>query len=197
MNMRGFRILVAGALLCMSSASAAFGEDAESHLFGRVLSLVQSVVHTATQSGDPKAVEKRIDGLLSGQDAEFNRLAGDILSDAFEGMPPQYRGSVMALAKDLAVLARRERARDAYRQSQGAEAALQARKDLAAMGLRYFDSAQLLDAVKRNDLLAVELFIAARGVDLGVRDIDGLTALQVARRRNNRQLADVLAAAGG
>lgn len=197
MNMRGFRILVAGALVCTSSASAALGEDDERHLFGRVLSLVQSVVHAATQSGDPRAVERRIDSLLSGQDAGANRLARDILGDAFEDMPPQYRGSVMALAKDLAALARRDRARDAYRQSQGAESALQARKDLAAMGLRYFDSAQLLDAVKRNDLLAVELFIAARGVDLGARDVDGLTALQVARRRNNRQLADVLAAAGG
>ena len=112
-------------------------------------------------------------------------------------MPPQYRGSVIALSKDLAALARRERVRDASQQSQGFEATLQARKDLAAVGLRYFDSAQLLDAVKRNDLLAVELFIAARGVDLGARDADGLTALQIARRRNNRKLADVLAAAGG
>ncbi len=197
MNMRGFRILLASALLCTSSASAASGEGDDWRLFGRVLSLVQSVVHAATQSGDPRAVERRIDSLLSGEDAEVNRLAADILGDAFEDMPRQYRGSVMALAQDLTALARKERARDAYPQSQGAEAALRARKDLAAMGLRYFDSAQLLDAVKRNDLLAVELFIAARGVDLGARDVDGLTALQVARRRNNRQLADVLAAAGG
>lgn len=197
MHMRGFRILIASALLFTSSASAAFGEDDDWRLFGRVLSIVQSVVHAATQSGDPRAVERRIDSLLSGQDTELNQLGADVLGDVLEDMPPQYRGSVIALSKDLAALARRERARDAYQQSQGFEAALQARKDLAAVGLRYFDSAQLLDAVKRNDLLAVELFIAARGVDLGARDADGLTALQIARRRNNRKLADVLAAAGG
>lgn len=195
--MRILRSMLVGAMFIAGTANAGPREDDDWQLFGRVLSLVQSVVHAAAQSGDPQAVERRIDSLLSGQNAEANRLAGDILGDAFEDMPPQYRGSVMALAKDLAAIARKERARDASRQSQGADAALQARKDLAAMGLRYFDSAQLLDAVKRNDSLAVELFIAARGVDLGARDADGLTALQLAQRRNNRQLADVLAAAGG
>ena len=69
MNMRGFRILLASALLCTSSASAASGEGDDWRLFGRVLSLVQSVVHAATQSGDPRAVERRIDSLLSGQNA--------------------------------------------------------------------------------------------------------------------------------
>ena len=34
------------------------------------------------------------------------------------------------------------------------------------MGLTYHDSKQFLDAVKRNDAIAAELFIAGRGVDL-------------------------------
>ena len=37
------------------------------------------------------------------------------------------------------------------------------------MGSRYHDSKQFLDAVKRNDALAAELFIAGRGVDLARR----------------------------
>ena len=42
---------------------------------------------------------------------------------------------------------------------------LQARKDLAAMGLRYFDAEQYREALRRNDALAVELFVAGRGLD--------------------------------
>ena len=33
------------------------------------------------------------------------------------------------------------------------------------MGLSYYDHGQFLDAVKRNDELAVELFIAGKGVE--------------------------------
>lgn len=64
------------------------------------------------------------------------------------------------------------------------------------MGLRYFDSAQLLDAVRRDDALAVELFVAGRGVDLAARNADGLTALELAQRRNNRRLVGLLASGG-
>ncbi len=193
--MRILRSMLVGAMFIAGTANAGPREDDDWQLFGRVLSLVQSIVHTAAQSNDPRIVEKRIDSLLSGENAEANRLANDIVGDAFEDMPPQYKGTVMALAKDFAVIARRERTRELSRQSPGAEAALRARKDLAGMGLRYFDASQLLDAVKRDDVLAVELFVAARAVDLDARDANGLTALQLARRSNNRQLIDVLAAA--
>ena len=64
------------------------------------------------------------------------------------------------------------------------------------MGLRYFDSAQLLDAVRRDDALTVELFVPGRGVDLAARNADGLTALELAQRRNNRRLVDLLASGG-
>ena len=106
------------------------------------------------------------------------------------------RSSILALAKDLATLARKERERQPSLRSAGTETALQARRDLAAMGLRYFDSAQLLDAVRRDDALTVELFVPGRGVDLAARNADGLTALELAQRRNNRRLVDLLASGG-
>ena len=113
-------------------------------------------------------------------------------------MPLQYKGAAVALAKDLATIARKERARQGGLPAPALEgtpdAALQARKDLTAMGLRYFDSGQLLEAVRRNDALAVELFVAARGVDLTARDADGLTALALAQRQNNLRMAELLAA---
>ena len=50
------------------------------------------------------------------------------------------------------------------------------------MGLTYHDSKQFLDAVKRNDTLAAELFIAGRGVDLAATDFWGRDAVDFARR---------------
>jgi ankyrin repeat protein len=46
--------------------------------------------------------------------------------------------------------------------------------------------------VKRDDTLAVELFIAGRGVNLESRDEQGRSALDIARQRGNAQLAELL-----
>ena len=48
---------------------------------------------------------------------------------------------------------------------------------VSVKGLRYYDEGQFLDAVKRNDQLAVELFIASRGVNLGARTWNGRNAV--------------------
>ena len=61
------------------------------------------------------------------------------------------------------------------------------------MGLRYHDPKDFLDAVKRDDMLAVELFIAGRGVNVAAKDLWGRTALDIARERNNQPMADLLA----
>ena len=192
--MRAAKMMLAGVLMVAGNASAAAGEEEDWQLFGRVLSLVQSVVHGAAQSDDPRALEKGVDRLFSGEHREASRLASDLMSEAFDDMPAQYRGAAVALAKDLATIARKERVRQSAAMSP--DAALQARKDLAAMGLRYFDPIQFLDAVKRDDLLAAQLYVVAGAVDLGARDGDGLTALQIAQRRNNRDIAQLLASVG-
>lgn len=194
--MRMLRAILAGAMLVTAGQSvAAAGDDADWQLFGRVLSLVQSVAHVAAQSNDPRAVERQVEHLLSGRNTEANRLAGDLIGDAFEDMPARYRGTVLALANDFAAIARKDRARQSATQAPGSEGALQARKDLASIGLRYYDAVQFLDAVKRDDRLAVELFVAARGVDIATRDSDGVNALEHAQRRNHRAIAELLATA--
>ena len=194
--MRISRMILAAVLLTVGPANAALGDDDDWQIFGRVLSLVQSVVHAAAKSDDPRAVEYGIDRLLSGEHGEANRLAADIAGDALADVPPEYKDTVLSLGKDLAALARKERERQPSVHLAGTEAALQARRNLAAIGLRYFDSAQLLEAVGRNDALAVELYVTGRGVDLAARNADGLTALELARRRNNHEVVDLLASAG-
>jgi hypothetical protein len=60
------------------------------------------------------------------------------------------------------------------------------------MGLTYHDSKQFLSAVKRNDVLATELFIAGRGVDLSATDFWGRDAVDFARKNNNERLAQLI-----
>ena len=108
--MRAARMMLAGVLIVAGHASAATGEEEDWQLFGRVLSLVQSVVHGAAQSDDPRALELILDHLFSGEHREASRLASDLLGEAFDDMPAQSRGAAVALAKELATIARKERA---------------------------------------------------------------------------------------
>jgi hypothetical protein len=105
------------------------------------------------------------------------------------GMPVEHRAKVASIASDVMGLARRDLGKGPR---VSADASLQARKDLTAMGLRYFDAKDYLEAVKRDDELAVELFVAGRGVNLGSRDADGRGAVEIARSNGNARLADLL-----
>ena len=104
------------------------------------------------------------------------------MKDALADVSPENRATIAAIGRDLVGVARknllgREAGRDAV-----PDRSLQARKELNAMGLTYHDSKQFLDAVKRNDTIAAELFIAGRGVDLSATDFWGRDAVDFARR---------------
>jgi ankyrin repeat protein len=60
------------------------------------------------------------------------------------------------------------------------------------MGLRYYDDTQYLDAVKRNDALAVELYLIGRGINASAKGSDGRTALDIARANKNDRLVGLL-----
>ena len=75
-------------------------------------------------------------------------------------VPPQHRATIVAIGRDLTSLARKDLKKQAEIDP------MQARRDLTSLGLTYHDSKQFLEAVKRNDAIAAELFIAGRGVDL-------------------------------
>lgn len=180
-----------------TGARAASDDGDEWRLFGRVLALMQQFAHMAAESPDPQAVEKGIDAMLSGRNTEANRLAGGLLDEMFQDAPSEYKGAMASIARDLASVAKRERARAAGRiDPVSAETAIQARKDLHAIGLRYQDPAQFLDAIKRDDALAVELFVRGRGVNLSARDAEGKSALELAQRSGNGQIAALLGGAG-
>lgn len=165
--MRVARLFVVLFLLPLSASAAS--EDADDWRFvGSVLALVQQIVHVAANSPDPNAAQKGVDAILSGQDVQANRIASGVLDEVLQDVPAEQRGAFVAIGRDLLVLARRERERTAALPAGEYNAQpdpLQARKELHAMGLKYWDEQQFLEAVRRGDRIAVDLFLAARGLE--------------------------------
>jgi hypothetical protein len=157
--MRFSRLIFIILVSAMTSAAHA-NEPDDWATFGRMLSLVQGFMQIAAESqGDSKHIEKHVDSLLSGKNSDANAL----LEDVFADMPGEQRVQVLGLARQMVSLGQRQAQIERKQTEEGM--AVQARKDLSGMGLAYFDRQQFLDAVKRNDVLAVRLYLAGRGVD--------------------------------
>jgi hypothetical protein len=159
--MRAARLLAA--LLLLPLSAAAVSEDADDwRLIGGVLAMVQQIVHLAAHSPDPQAAQKGVDAILGGENAEANRIASGVMEEVMQDIPASQRNAFLSIGRDLLVLARRERAKESP--AVQAENPVQARKELHAMGLKYWDEQQFLDAVRRGDRIAVDLFLAAKGL---------------------------------
>ena len=186
--------------IAAARAAADAGEDWR--LLGRMLALVQQFTQVAAESADPQSMGKGIDAMLSGQNPEANRLASSLFEEMFQDLPFEQKGAMASIARNLAAIAKRDKERAAAgpepiaTERAATPTALQARRDLHGIGLRYHDTPQFLDAVRRGDALAVELFVLARGVNLSARDADGSSALEIAQREGNRQIAALLRGAG-
>ena len=152
------------AMMCSSAAAGA--DDAEDRaLLARVLALIAPIVHVAATSADPGAAQKEVDAILAGRNYEANRMASGLFEAMLSDFPPESRPALRSIGRDVVVLARREQARiDSLSPADATSRAIQARKELHAMGLRYWDEQQYEDAVRRGDAIAVELFLAARGI---------------------------------
>jgi hypothetical protein len=163
---------------------------------GRFLSLVQVFMQAAcppsssSQGCDPNAAQKAFEDIASGRNPDANALMVDI----FPAVPAAEREKMLAIGRTMVAMNRKQMAAEA--QAYGDAAAIQARKDLTAIGLAYHDRNQFLDAVKRKDAIAVRLFLAGRGVDPNAKDAWGTTVLELARRGGDPEIIALLAAAG-
>ncbi len=182
MKLKSIRLVLVLGLLSPFAASA--GED---EAFGHALTLVQMFVRAAAQSDDPRAGLKALDDVLSGRNTEANRAFAGLFEEMTADMPVGSRDKVASIGRDLAGLTRKEIAKAPAEPAVSSERSLQARKDLNAMGLRYYDAGQFLDAVKRDDVLAVELYLTGRGVDSS-----RASALDIARASKNDRLVALL-----
>lgn len=157
--MKLVRALAATALALSATATQAT-EMEDWSTFGRMLSLFQGFLQVSAEGGgDARRLERHFDGVLTGKNADANRVAEEMFGD----MPGEQRGQVLGIARTLVALGQKQAQVERKRQEEGD--AIQARKDLAGMGLSYFDRKQFIDAVKRNDRLAVQLYLGGRGVD--------------------------------
>ncbi len=186
--MQSIRILFAVSILATAlPASAANYDDEDWTAFGHVLTLIQQMV----RAGNHPYPEQAISELLAGRNPEANQAIASLFAGATAEMPEQYKEKFAAIGRDIAAYALKHPLPSAVG-AVSIDRSLQARKDLNAMGLRYHDESQFLDAVKRNDALAVELFIAGSGVNLEAKTWTGRSALDIARENGNTQLAELL-----
>lgn len=186
--MKPLRVLLTAALVAVPLATSA--ADDEDKGFRHFLTLVQTFTSIAAQSSTP---ERDIGDVLAGRNEQANRAASGLLQEITADMSPATRSQFSAIGADLVSIARRSATPFSAPPQAAATDAVQARKDLTAMGIKYHDSSEFLDAVKRNDALAVELFIAGKGVNLGATDWRGRNAAEIARANGNERLAALLA----
>ena len=189
--MKTIRTLLIAALLIPVLPAQAAEEPSDSSL-GNILTLVHMFVRIAAESDSSQVSLRAIDEVLAGRNAAANEAVAGLLNEALADVAPQNRATIAAIGRDLVGMARKNLLGVNPGQTVFPDRSAEARKELTAMGLTYHDSKQFLSAVKRNDVLAAELFIAGRGVDLSATDFWGRDAVDFARGNNNEQLAQLI-----
>ncbi len=151
---------------------------------------------------DGKTVEKDPAPALT--QTEQANLAGQSPGLAVSNLPPQLQAFQQKLNAtinspdfqkklDMIRAKNAEIHESAYGMPSADDPRLQARKELTEMGLSYFNQQQFMDAIKRGDKMAVELFVKAGGVDINAAEADGKTPLMLA---NSPDISDLLKSAG-
>ena len=187
--MKAIRILAVAALLVPALPAQAADEPSS---LGHALTLVHMFVRLAAESDNSQLGLRAIDEVLAGRNAAANEAIAGLLNDVLADVSPEDRATIAAIGRDLVTVARKNILGAKPGETLFPDRSLNARKELAAMGLTYHDSRQFLEAVKRNDVLAAELFIAGRGVDLSATDFWGRDAVDFARRNKNEGLAQLI-----
>lgn len=188
-TMKTIRTLVLASLLIPVLPAQAAEEPTG---LGHALTLVHMFVRIAAESDSSTASLRAIDEVLSGRNAAANEAVAGLLKDMLADVSPEDRATIAAIGRDLVGIARKNVLGMKPGEALFPDRSMEARKQLNAMGLTYHDSKQFLDAVKRNDTIAAELFIAGRGVDLSATDFWGRDAVDFARRNHNENLAQLI-----
>lgn len=188
--MKTIRALILASLLIPALPAAAAEEQPTG--LSHALTLVHMFVRIAAESDASQASLRAIDEVLAGRNAAANEAVAGLLNEVLADVSPADRATIAAIGRDLVSVARKNVLGLKSGEALFPDRSVDARKQLNAMGLTYHDSKQFLDAVKRNDTLAAELFIAGRGVDLSATDFWGRDAVDFARRNKNENLAQLI-----
>lgn len=188
--MKTIRTLILASLLIPALPARAAEEQPTG--LSHALTLVHMFVRIAAESDASQASLRAIDEVLAGRNAAANEAVAGLLNEVLADVSPTDRATIAAIGRDLVSVARKNVLGLKSGESLFPDRSMEARRQLNAMGLSYHDPKQFLDAVKRNDVLATELFVAGRGVDLSATDFWGRDAVDFARRNNNENLAQLI-----
>lgn len=186
-SMRGLVVATIAALVLVPAHAADSTSD-DWATFSRFLSILQVVMQTAAKD-DGTQSQQAVDEILAGRNPEANALARELFAE----VPDAEREKMISVGRSLLVLGQKQAVLDA--QAAGVTRAIQARKDLVAMGLVYHDRTQFLAAVSRGDVIAARLFLVGGGVDPNAKDVWGASALDIAKRNGNPELIALIASA--
>jgi hypothetical protein len=102
--------LLAPILALALVASPARAEDDDWQVVGGALGLLQQIVQVAAHSKDPEAARKHVDAMLDSRNPDANRVAARMMQEMLEDVPAEHRAAILAITRDLLVIARREQA---------------------------------------------------------------------------------------
>lgn len=98
------------ALALAAPGARAAQDDDDWKVIGGALGLLQQIVQAAAHSKDPEAARKHVDAMLAGENPEANRMAAHMMQEVLEDVPAEHQAAILAIARDLLVIARREQA---------------------------------------------------------------------------------------
>jgi hypothetical protein len=181
--------IAAGFATVLLAVNAHAAQPDNDPTFGMMLSLVQSFMGAAledSKTGTERAVPRLVDQMLAGKHSEANRLFSGMFAELPAGERTQFEGITSQMRELAQIESRREATSGVVQRSE--RHAIDARKELASIGLTYHNNEQFLAAVKRGDLIAARLFVAGQGVDLTARDGDGQTASEIASKHGSQEM---------
>lgn len=106
-------------------------------------------------------------------------------------LPPELAQLQFAMQRQNEMLRQQMAAKQAAASPTKKPSAVEARKELTAMGLQYFSQEQFVAAIRRGDSLAVDLFITGGGVDLNLATA-GVTPLKTAESSGQQEIVALL-----
>lgn len=113
------------------------------------------------------------------------------ISISAEQLPPELIRMREAIQKQKMAYQQQLLEQPSVTSNQKSRQSAQARKELAAMGLQYYNQDQFVAAIRRNDKLAVELFLQGEGVSLEA-DASGEMPLGIAEKSGFAEIVALL-----
>lgn len=162
---------------------------------GGLMGSLMSGIKSVARGNDADYTKKLFDAMLQEVRAKIPGVLVELqeLSSGEVTRPDEEKVKALALSSPppAAVAAPATKAaavEAATERPSSAAQALDARRQLTGLGLTYYSLEQFHDAIKRKDVIAVDLFLKAKSVDLSATNNKGETTIHLAKRVNDPEI---------